>query len=71
LAAQGCARAFGDGLFGQGLLIGRHRVGLDYRVVVIVQIEQVRRYSHANRISFAAVSINFNPHDTLLKSPDS
>ena len=41
------------------LLVGRHRVGLDDGVVLVVEIEQVGGDSEAHRVAFAAVTINF------------
>lgn len=39
---QGCPWAFCDGLLGQVLLVGGYRVGLDHRVVLVIEIKRVR-----------------------------
>jgi hypothetical protein len=70
VATQKCGTgAFNDRLFGQLLLAGRNRIGLDDGVVLVVQVEDIRRDSQANRITFAPVTVHYHPHNTLLE-PD-
>jgi hypothetical protein len=63
---QGCPGAFGDGLLGQILLAGRHWIGLDHGVVVVIKIEQIGGNTHADRITFTAITVNFYSHGDLL-----
>ncbi len=66
VADYGRAWAFGDGLFGHRLLLGRNRVGLHHGILLIIEVEQVRGYSQTDCVALATVMINFHPHDILL-----
>jgi hypothetical protein len=61
------ARAFGYGLFGQLLLVGWNGIGLDDGVVLVVQVEDIRRDSQAHRVTFTPVTIHDDPHGNLLE----
>src|SRR5665647_3422840 len=65
-AGQCRAGALGDGLLGQLLLIGGNRVLRHDDVVVLIEFEQVRRNSHADGVSFTAITVDFDSHDNLL-----
>jgi hypothetical protein len=66
-ADQGGAGTLVDRLHGRVLLLFGHRVVFDDGVVLVVKIEQVRGYPHADRIAFATITINFDSHENLLQ----
>jgi hypothetical protein len=55
-------------LFGQFFLVARHRVGLHHGVIVIVEIENIRRNAETYRVAFASITVHINSHDTLLEA---
>src|SRR6476660_9754551 len=61
-ADQGSSWALGDRLLRQVLLVGRHGVGLDHGVILVVEIEQVRGNSHAHGVALAAITVYFHSH---------
>jgi hypothetical protein len=66
-AFQGSARAFGDCLLGQLLPVGGDGIFLDDGVVLVVQLENIRRYSHAHGVTLAPVTVDYDPHGILLE----
>src|ERR1700757_5295479 len=65
-AEQRCAGALGDRLLDQVDLLGGHWILLDHRVVLVVEIKQLRCDSHAHRVTFTSIAVHFNSHDNLL-----
>jgi len=55
-------------LFGQFFLVARHRVDLHHGVILIVEIENIRRNAETYRVAFASITVNINSHDTLLEA---
>jgi hypothetical protein len=66
-AFQGSAGAFGDCLLGQLLSVGGDGIFLDDGVVLVVQLENIRRYSHAHGVTLAPVTVDYDPHGILLE----
>ncbi len=65
-ARQRRARTVRDRLFGQVLILGRDGVGLHDDDVIVVELENIRRESHAYRVSLAPDSVHYHPHIALL-----
>jgi hypothetical protein len=53
-------------LLGQVFLVGWHLVDFQNGVVLVVEVEQVWCDSNAHGVTFAAIAVDFNLHDTLL-----
>lgn len=61
-AGQGRARALGDGVLGERLLLDGYGVGGDRGVFVIVEGEHLGRDSHADGIAFTAITVHYDTH---------
>jgi len=55
-------------LLGQCFLVGRDLIDLHDRIVIIVKVEQIWGDTYADSVAFAAVMVNFDPHDISLSS---
>ncbi len=55
-------------MFCQFFLVAWYRVDLHHGVILVVEIENIRRYAEAYRVAFASITVNFNSHDTLLEA---
>ncbi len=66
LTQQGRTRAFSDRLLGQSLLVGGNGIRLDDRIVVVVQVEDIRSNPQANGVAFAPVTVDYHSHGALL-----
>lgn len=62
MSDEGGTRALGDGLLGHRLFALGYRVGLDDRIVLVIEVEQVGGYSDAHGVAFATVTIHFHSH---------
>src|SRR5277367_5918829 len=66
-ADQGSPWTFLDRLLGQRLLVGGNRVGLHHRIVLVIEVEDIRRDSQAHRVALTPVVVDYHPHDALLE----
>ncbi len=61
------AQAVGDRLFDELLFIGWDRVGLHDSDGIVVELENIRRESHAYRVTLTPITVYKYPHNTLVE----